>query len=250
VKDCSPALDELRRVKTQEEVAAMRRAGEAGAKAMVEAIKSSSPGVTEDELASLMTWVQRREGATGPAYLPIVGSGANANVLHYAAKSGVLDAGEGVLLDYAPEVDHYTSDITRSWPVDGKYSPRMAELYDVVLEAQLAGIAAVHPGGTIADVEKACSKVLNERGFGRLVLHGACHFIGMEVHDVGDYRALLEPGVAFTVEPGLYDREAGIGIRIEDVVVVTADGCEVITAGVPKSRAEVVALVGERGVLD
>jgi Xaa-Pro aminopeptidase len=250
VRDCSGQLDELRRVKTVAEVEAMRRAAEAGAAAMTEAIRSSSPGVTEDDLASLMTWVQRRAGATGPGYLPIVGSGPNANVLHYSAKSGVLDAGELILLDYAPEVDHYTSDITRSWPIDGKFSPRMAELYDVVLEAQLAGIAAVKPGGTIGDVERACRDVLVAHGFGDLILHGSCHYIGMEVHDVGSYSAKLEPGVAFTVEPGLYDTEAGIGIRIEDVVVVTKSGCDVITAGVPKSRADMTRLVGEKGVLD
>jgi len=250
VRDCSKQLDNLRRVKTKEEVAAMRRAAESGAKAMAEAIRSSSPGVTEDALASLMTWVQRQNGATGPAYLPIVGAGQNANVLHYSAKAGVLDAGELVLLDYAPEVDHYTSDITRSWPVDGKFTPRMTELYDVVLEAQLAGIAAVKPGATIMDVEKACAKVLRDHGFGDLIKHGSCHYIGMEVHDVGQFGAKLEPGVAFTVEPGLYDTEAGIGIRIEDVVVVTEDGCEVISAGVPKARDEIEALVGERGVLD
>lgn len=250
IRDCSKQLDELRRVKTPVEVDAMRRAAEAGAKAMAEAIRSSSPGVTEDQLASLMTWVQRQNGATGPAYLPIVGAGQNANVLHYSAKAGVLDAGELVLLDYAPEVDHYTSDITRSWPVDGKFTPRMEELYDVVLEAQKAGIAAVKPGGTIRDVEAACAKVLRDHGFGDLIKHGSCHYIGMEVHDVGLYGAKLEPGVAFTVEPGLYDTEAGIGIRIEDVVVVTEDGCEVISAGVPKERADIEALVGERGVLD
>ena len=250
VKDCSKQLDELRRVKTTEEVDAMRRAAEAGAKAMSEAIRSSSPGVTEDDLASLMTWVQRRNGATGPAYLPIVGAGTNANVLHYSAKSGVLDAGELVLLDYAPEVDHYTSDITRSWPVDGKFTERMAELYDVVLEAQLAGIAAVKPGATIADVERACSAVIKARGFSSLVMHGSCHYIGMEVHDVGDFGAELVPGVAFTVEPGLYDKEAGIGIRIEDVVVVTEEGCEVISKDVPKARAAIEALVAEAGVLD
>lgn len=250
LKDCSGPLDELRRVKTSEEIGAMRRAAESGAKAMNEVIRSSSPGVTEDDLASLATWIQRRAGATGPAYLPIVGAGANANVLHYSAKSGVLDAGELVLVDYAPEVDHYTSDITRSWPVNGKFSERMAELYDVVLEAQLAGIAAVKPGATIADVERACRQVIAERGFSDLIMHGSCHYIGMEVHDVGAFGAKLEPGVAFTIEPGLYDKQAGIGIRIEDVVVVTDDGCEVISKGVPKSRVEIEALVAEQGVLD
>ena len=250
VKDCTKAMDELRRVKVGPEIDAMRRASEIGAKAMSEAIRSTRPGLLEDQLGSLMTFVQRQAGATGPAYLPIVGAGHNANILHYAAAASTLDAGELVLLDYAPEVDHFTSDITRSWPVTGTFTPRMAELYDVVLAAQLAGIAAVKPGATIRDVERACSDVIRDAGFSEYVMHGACHYIGMEVHDVGVYNAKLEPGVCFTVEPGLYDTEAGIGIRIEDVVMVTADGCEVLSAGVPKTRPEIEALVREKGLLD
>lgn len=249
-RDCTPQMDELRRVKTEEEIAAMRRASEIGAASMAEAIRSTRAGLLEDQLASLMTFVQRQAGSTGPAYLPIVGSGPNANVLHYAAAASTLDDGELVLLDYAPEVDHYVSDITRSWPVSGTFTPRMAELYDVVLEAQEAGIAAVKPGVTIRDINAACNAVIRERGFMEYVQHGACHYIGMEVHDVGDYDRPLEPGVAFTIEPGLYDIAAEIGIRIEDVVVVTEDGCEVISAGVPKTRPELEALVREKGLLD
>ena len=250
VKDCSEVLARLRLVKTGEEVAAMRAAGRSGAAAMAEAIRSTRPGLREDDLEALMSFVQRREGATGPAYHAIVGSGPNALVLHYSALGRTMGAAEMLLIDYAPEHDGYTSDITRSWPTDGKFTPRMAEIYDAVLAAQKAGIAAVKPGGRIADVERACREVLDQRGMGKLVRHGACHLIGLEVHDVGDLRAPLVPGVAFTVEPGVYDPASGIGVRIEDVVVVTPDGCEVLTSGVPKEREEVAALVAERGLLD
>ncbi|MDP6518372.1 MAG: M24 family metallopeptidase, partial [Planctomycetota bacterium] len=155
-----------------------------------------------------------------------------------------------VLLDYGPELDHYTTDITRSWPVSGEFTPRMEELYDAVLAAQAAGIAAVRPGGTIADVERACARVLRERGLGKLIRHGSCHYIGLEVHDVGVYGEPLVPGVAFTVEPGVYESSTNIGIRIEDVVVVTANGCEVLTDLVPKDRKTITKLVAERGILD
>lgn len=249
-RDCTPQMDELRRVKTAEEADAMRRASQIGAASMAEAIRSTRPGLLEDQLGSLMTFVQRQAGSTGPAYLPIVGAGPNANILHYAAAASTLDAGELVLLDYAPEVDHYVSDITRSWPVTGEWTPRMAEMYDVVLAAQAAGIAAVKTGATIREVDAACTAVIRERGFGEFMMHGACHYIGMEVHDVGDYDRPLEPGVCFTVEPGLYDTEAGIGIRIEDVVMVTEEGCEVLSASVPRTRAELTALVHEKGLLD
>ncbi len=250
VEDMSAELDKLRQVKTPEEIAAMRRAARAGALAMAEAMRSTRPGVGEWEIESLMSWIQVREGATGPAYHGIVGSGPNSLVLHYSASGRTLKEDEVLLIDYAPEVDHYTSDITRTWPVSGRFSQRQAELYDAVLAAQKAGIAAVRPGIKLTDVEAACSEVLAKRGFQGLVRHGACHWIGMEVHDVGDYDSRLEPGMAFTVEPGLYEDATGIGIRIEDVVVVTPEGCEVLSHEVPKERDAVEALVEEQGVLD
>ena len=250
VKSLDSELFELRRVKTHEEIDAMRRAGRAGAIAMVEAIRSTRAGIGEWDLDALMGWVHQREGADGPAYHAIVGSGPNSLVLHYSASSRRLEADDVVLLDYGPELDHYTSDITRSWPVSGEFTPRMAELYDAVLAAQAAGIAAVRPGGTIADVELACAAVLRERGLGNLIRHGACHYIGLEVHDVGAFHKELVPGVAFTIEPGVYESATNIGIRIEDVVVVTADGCEVLTDLVPKDRKTLSMLVAERGILD
>jgi Xaa-Pro aminopeptidase len=244
VKNAAPILSEMRRVKTPEEIDAMRRAGRAGAIAMVEAMRATRPGVGEWELDALMTYVHRREGADGPAYYSIVGSGPNALVLHYSACSRVLKANEMLLIDYAPEFDHYASDITRSWPTDGVFTPRMQELYDAVLAAQEAGIAAVKPGKTLTEIESACRKVLQSHGFGKLMPHGACHYIGLEVHDVGNNGKTLEPGVCFTVEPGVYEPATGIGIRIEDVVAVTETGCEVLSAGVPKDRKTIVELIG------
>jgi len=119
-----------------------------------------------------------------------------------------------------------------------------------VLEAQLAGIAAVKPGGTIADVERACRKVLQDRGLAGLIQHGSCHLVGLEVHDVGGTREPLVPGVVFTIEPGVYEAASGIGIRIEDVVVVTAEGCEVLSRDVPKEREAIERLIAEKGMLD
>jgi len=250
VKDCAVLLSELRRVKTPEEIGALRRAGESGALAMIEAMRSTKPGVGEWQLDALMSFVQRNEGARGPAYHAIVGSGPNALALHYSASSRVLREHEMLLIDYAPEFDHYDSDITRSWPTDGEWTPRMIELYDAVLAAQEAGIAAVKPGATMGAIDAACRKVLDERGFGKLLLHGCCHYIGMEVHDVGAGDKPLVPGVAFTVEPGVYEQASGIGIRIEDVVVVTEAGCEVVSRLVPKDRATITKLVRSSGMLD
>jgi Xaa-Pro aminopeptidase len=171
-------------------------------------------------------------------------------VLHYTANDRRMQKGEVVLIDYGPEVDHYTTDITRSWPVEGKFTKRAAEFYDAVLEAQKAGIAAAKPGSSIQAVNAACDEVLRKHDLFRFKRHGACHYIGLEVHDPGDIGKTLVPGMVFTVEPGLYDSEAGLGVRIEDVVVITQTGCEVISDLAPKERAEVEALVQEEGILD
>jgi Xaa-Pro aminopeptidase len=250
VKDLSDTLVGLRQIKQPEEIAAMRAAGRSGALAMVEAMRSTRAGVGEWELEGLMSWVQIRNGATGPGYHGIVGSGPNSLVLHYSTSRRTLQPSEMILIDYAPEVDHFVSDITRSWPVDGAFSARQAELYDAVLASQAAGIAAVKPGIVLADVEKVCKDVLTERGLAEFIRHGTCHWIGLEVHDPGDYSAALVPGMAFTVEPGLYEPATGIGIRIEDVVLVTPEGCEVLSALVPKQRAEIEQLIAAQGVLD
>lgn len=250
VRELRPHLDALRLVKTPEEIDAMRRAARAGVAAMNEAVRSTRPGVGEWDLEALMSWVQITEGADGPAYHAIVGGGANSCILHYSANRRRIQDGEVVLIDYGPEVDHYTTDITRTWPANGRFSERQAELYDAVLDAQKAAIAAVKPGITLRDVSAAARAVLRERGLVQLMPHGVSHYIGLEVHDVGSYAAKLVPGVVFTIEPGVYEPETGIGIRIEDVVVVTEDGCENLTLGAPRERAEVERLVRSQGVLD
>jgi len=250
VEDITKVLWEMRLVKEPAEIDAIRRASKAGGLAIKEGIRSSRVGLGEWDLAALMSWVQQRHGAVGPAYSAIVGSGHNALVLHYNASARRMEEGEIVLVDFGPEVDHYVTDITRSWPVDGKFTPRAAELYDAVLEAQAAGIAAAKPGASLRDVDGACTAVLKAKGFGSLMAHSAVHWVGMEVHDPSAGDKTLRPGMVFTVEPGLYESDTNIGIRIEDVVVITEDGCEILTPECPKGRPEIEALWKEEGVLD
>lgn len=250
VQDATRKLYDLRLVKTPEEVEAMARAGRAGGLALAEAMRSTRPDLGEWELGALMTWVQQRHGADGPAYAAIVGSGVNALTLHYNTSNRRMRAGEVVLSDFGPEVDHYVTDITRTWPVSGSFSKRQAELYQAVLDAQAAGIAAAMPGATLSEVDQACAAVLKKRGFEKLMAHSAVHWIGMEVHDPGNRNRVFEEGMAFTVEPGLYETATGIGIRIEDVVVITKDGHRVLSDACPKQLEEVQGLVQERGVLD
>src|SRR5690349_8540023 len=210
VADMYDTLADMRRVKLPEELAALEQGGRVGAMAMVEAMRSTAAGRGEWELAAVMDFVHKREGAAGPAYDAIVGSGRNSCVLHYNTNRRRMQAGEVILIDYAPEFGHQCTDITRTWPVNGKFTERQAQLYDAVYAAQQAGIAAAKPGATIRDVDEACSKSMTEAGFGKLIRHGACHWVGLEVHDVGDYSKPLEPGCAFTIEPGLYEESTGI----------------------------------------
>jgi Xaa-Pro aminopeptidase len=250
VKDASPVLNAMRWVKEPAEVDAIRRASQAGALAIAEAMRSTRPGLGEWDLASLMSFVQTRAGARGPAYGAIVGSGPNSCSLHYLAAARRMQAGEPLLVDYGPEVDHYVTDITRTWPVSGRFEGRLKELYEAVAAAQQAGIAAVKPGASLADVDGAARAVLQERGVAALLNHGVCHSVGLEVHDPGPRGGKLEPGGVFTVEPGAYDTQLGIGIRIEDVVVCTQDGGEVLTSAVPTTIEEIEALMKQQGILD
>lgn len=251
VEDAYPDIARLRAVKTAEEADAVRRASVAAALAMNEAMRSCRPDLGEWELDALLTWIQARHGADGPAYAAIVGSGPNSLVLHYNFSARRMRAGEVVLIDFAPEVDHYVSDVTRTFPVDGTFTEEQARIYDAVLAAQRAGIDATRPGARLSEVEEACRDALKERGLVHLMRHGSCHSVGMAVHDPGfSRRQVLEPGMTFTIEPGLYDPETDIGVRIEDVVLVTEDGCEVLSDDTPKERDEIEALMAEEGVLD
>ncbi len=250
VEDITQPLRAMRMIKQQPEIEALRSASRAGALAMKEGIRSTRAGLGEWEIASLISWVQRRYGAAGDAYAAIVGSGGNSLVLHYQDSTRTMGDGEVLLVDFGPEVDHYVTDITRTWPVNGKFTARQAELYDAVLAAQAAGIAAAKPGGSLRGVNAACSKVLKDRGFGEFMVHSAVHWVGMEVHDPGVRIEKLEPGMVFTIEPGLYEQATAIGIRIEDVVAITETGCEVLTRDCPSERLAIEALCAESGVLD
>ena len=248
VKDLTPELWDMRVIKTDRELDAMRRASRSGALAIQEAIRSTRPDLGEWDIDSLITWQQRRFGATGPAYAAIVGSGVNSLVLHYNFSSRRMRAGEVVLVDFAPEVDHYVSDVTRTWPVSGVFSDEMIPIYDAVLAAQEAAIAQVKAGARMRDVSGAATKVLRERGY--QCPHGISHSVGMAVHDPGGLGKTLKAGMVFTIEPGVYDKATGIGVRIEDVILVTEDGCEILSADCPKEREAIEALMAEKGILD
>jgi Xaa-Pro aminopeptidase len=274
VRDVRAPLDDMRLVKDDHELAVMRRAARIAAAAHRRAMQATRPGRNEHEIEAELLYEFRRNGAQFPAYSPIVAGGANACVLHYVANDAPLAAGELLLIDAGCELDGYASDITRTFPVSGRFSAAQRAVYELVLEAQRAAIAAVRPGTPWNVPHDAAVRVLaqgmldlkllagtldealEKETYKRFYMHRTGHWLGLDVHDAGEYRAggawrPLAPGMALTVEPGLYIRAAAdvppalanIGVRIEDDVVVTAQGCEVITAEAPKAIADIEALM-------
>lgn len=253
--DLSPILDDLRWVKTAYEIERLRKSGRIGAEAVAEAIRATRPGMYEYELAAAAQYVSTRLGARD-AFLPIVPSGPLTIFLHYQDNRRQMLAGELVYMDYGSDWEYYTSDITRTWPVSGRFTAEQEKMYRCVLEARSAIIAAMKPGATVAGLQDAAEPIYEKHGYrqdflavGRYV----GHFIGLSVHDVGGIsgaaaRKPFVPGVVFNVEPVLQPAGKKIHIRLEDTVLITEDGAENLTAMVPAETEQVYALIQQRGV--
>jgi len=268
-------LHDMRLFKSRAELDMMRAAARIGAAAHVRAMRACAAGRHEYELAAEITHEFRRHNADH-SYQPIVGGGENACILHYRENDAALQAGDLVLIDAGCEYQSYASDITRTFPVNGRFTAAQRAVYDIVLEANLAAIAKVRPGNHWNEPHDAAVRVITQGlvrlgllkgrvptlekalAYKRYFMHRTGHWLGMDVHDVGDYKLgdewrVFEPGMVLTIEPGIYiphsvraapKRLRGIGVRIEDDVVVTRSGCEVLTSGVPKQAADIEALMG------
>lgn len=266
-------LHEMRLRKEPEELEQMRRAAALTAEAHEQVMRRLRPGLYEFEIEALIEWIFRRGGAAAPAYPSIVAAGANATILHYVRNDCRLAEGELVLVDAGAEYDYYCGDVTRTTPVGTQFEGRGRALYDIVLRAQLRAIESIRPGVRIDDVHRQAVGVLIEgllelrlisgdpeeirekELYKPFYMHRTSHWLGMDVHDAGNYKVagesrLLEPNMVLTVEPGLYignhiedvaPEWRGLGVRIEDDVLVTADGHEVLTAAIPKRIDEVEA---------
>jgi Xaa-Pro aminopeptidase len=247
IKNLSPLLDEMRRVKDAQEIERLHIAGKISALGLKEAIRSAGPGMFEYKLAALAEFVFAWHGASGPAFYPIVGSGPNSCVLHYSQNRRRMEAGEVVVLDFGSDYMYYQSDITRTFPVSGKFSEEQAGVYRVVLAAQKAALEKVRPGASFNDLNNAAREVLEHYGYAGYLTHAVSHYVGMSAHDVG-ISEIFEPGVVIAVEPGVYMPDKDLGIRIEDTVLVTDDGCEVLTKDAPKDIIEIEKLMSEKGI--
>ncbi|MEP6878358.1 MAG: Xaa-Pro aminopeptidase [Nitrosospira sp.] len=277
IYDIRLLLDEMRLFKSAEELQVMRRAAEISSGAHRRAMRKTRPGMSEYEVEAELLHEFRRHGAQAPAYTSIVAGGANACVLHYVENNARLNDGDLLLIDAGCELDGYAADITRTFPVNGKFSPVQRDLYQLVLAAQAAAINAVRPGHAWDAPHEAALRVLAQgfidfglchgsvdtvlqsEDYKRFYMHRTGHWLGLDVHDAGEYKRdgewrLLEPGMTLTVEPGCYVRPAdnvpghfwNIGVRIEDDVLVTETGCEVLTSAAPKTVAEIEELMQDR----
>lgn len=273
--DPATIVHEMRVLKTPEEIEVMQRAADIAAEAHVEAMKAARPGMKEYEIEALIEQIFRRLGAAAPAYTSIIGAGVNATVLHYINNDGELKDGDLLLIDAGAEYKGYASDITRTFPINGRYTKAQREIYDLVLEAQTSCVEMVRPGTTHDQLKSHSIEVLTkgmvrlgllkgdpaqlieEKKYEQFYMHGLGHMLGIDVHDVGRYyydkeSRALEPGVVMTVEPGLYinpntkdipEQYLGIGIRIEDDVLCTSNGPRVLTNKVPKKAEEIEQLM-------
>ena len=250
--DVKSALAELRLKKDAGELELIRKATDASIAAHLAAMHAMKPGMTEREISALMQYEFIRRGCERPAYAPIVGAGLNSTVLHYSEDSGPIAEGDLVVMDVAGEYSMYASDITRTLPANGKFTARQREIYDIVLGAQQAAIAAFQAGkSTIGrssadSLYKVAYDYINTHGthagrpLGPYFIHGLSHYVGLNVHDVGDGGAPLGPGAVFTIEPGIYIPEEKLGVRIEDIFYVDSDGKLInLSEKLPRTAEEV-----------
>lgn len=284
--DLHRVLDDMRLFKDGHEIALMRRAGQISAAAHVRAMRAAAPGRYEYEIEAELLHEFRRHGASGPAYGSIVAGGAHACVLHYRANSAALCAGDLLLIDAGAEYGSYAGDITRTFPVNGRFSPAQRAVYEVVLAAQHAALHAVRPGRSFNAPHEAALKVIAQGlidlglctgsrdevieagSYRQFYMHRTSHWLGLDVHDVGLYRdhdapvdargerpwRTLQPGMVLTIEPGIYIRPAdnvpeaywNIGVRIEDDALVTPAACDLLSTGAPTDPADIEALMADR----
>lgn len=252
-QDVTMTLTSLRTVKDAGEVALIRKAVDASVAAHLAAMKAVKPNVKEYEVSAVMQYEWTRRGCERPSYTPIVGSGHNSTVLHYSEDTATMKAGDVVVIDAAAEYSMYAADITRTLPINGHFTPRQKEIYEIVLGAQEAAMAAFQSGKSLLvgdsdaslnkaakDYIKAHGKDLHGQPLDQYFIHGLGHYIGLNVHDPGDYKTPLAPGMVFTIEPGIYIPEENIGVRIEDDFLVGADGKLIkLSAALPSKPEDV-----------
>ena len=248
IKNLTPVLDNMRWVKDAKEIAVMREGGLIGAHGIDEAMRVTKAGIYEYQVVAACDFIFENEGAQGPAYFAIAASGERGLSWHYNANNHLLKDGEVILLDYAPDYCYYTTDITRTWPVSGKFTDVQLKFYNCIKEAEEKVIAAMRPGVTEDSLEKIAKDIYIKHGLEKYWLNYIGHFVGMAVHDVGPYDKPFVTGVVYNVEPIIEDKDLKIHLRLEDTIVITATGSENLTRGTTVIPENIYRLMREKGV--
>jgi Xaa-Pro aminopeptidase len=256
LKNLAPQLSAMRQIKDASELALMQKAVDLSVDAHFAAMKMMHPGLFEYQVAARMKEIHEMGGCSRQAYAPIVGTGFNSTVLHYSALDSEIQDGDLVVIDVGGEYGGYAADITRTVPANGKFTARQREIYDVVLGAQNAALAATKPGAVLFGTKQSLQQIVTDyinthgqdkegRSLGRYYPHGVSHHIGLDVHDPGDRTRPLEPGMVISMEPGIYIPEENLGVRIEDDVLITKDGYQLMTARLPRTADEIEKIMSE-----
>jgi Xaa-Pro aminopeptidase len=257
LKDIRPSISDLRQIKSPGEIAFLTQAIELSLDAHFAAMRMMRPGLHEYQIAAKMVEVHAMGGSEAEGYAPIVGAGPNSTALHYDKLARNIEDGDIVVLDVGAQYSGYSADITRTLPANGKFTPRQREIYEIVLGAQNAALAAIKPGMDYCqkgsksvykiayDYINSHGKDLHGKSLGQYFIHGLGHNIGLDVHDPGEYCKPLEPGMVVTVEPGIYIPEENLGVRIEDDILITAEGYKFLSERLPRDPDEIEKIMAE-----
>lgn len=252
LKDTTRALAAMRQVKSPGEIALLQKAVDVSVDAHLDAMKRMHPGLYEYQVAARMEYIHQWGGCDREAYAPIVGAGIHSTMLHYDELSAQIKDGDIVVMDVAGECGGYAADVTRTLPANGKFTPRQREIYEIVLGAQNAALALLKPGVSVARLNQAAREYINAHGkdqhgqaLGPYFFHGLSHNLGLDVHDPGVPGRALEPGMVITIEPGIYIPEESLGVRIEDDVLVTPEGYQLLTARLPRDVEGIERMIAE-----
>jgi Xaa-Pro aminopeptidase len=254
VRDCSPFIWELRTIKSPAEISLLRKAAKIGVKAHTAMIQATRPGMYEYEVSAVLNYVMEKEGAQESAYGVIISSGENHPYLHYARHDRKLQDGDILVVDAGPDLDYYDIDITTTFPANGKFTPRQKEVYEAALAVHEANMKVYRPGLTAEQCRKEVEEILTKRGFDlskdyfKRLRGGFGHFVGMATHDVGGSPQVLKPGMVFANEPLIVYPSENLGVRVEDTILITETGCENLTAGIPRTVAEIEAVMKKEGI--
>jgi Xaa-Pro aminopeptidase len=254
VKDCSPMIWELRTIKSPAEIEVMRRAARVGVKAFNAMIRATRPSMYEYEVAAVWEYVAKKEGAEELAYNIIISSGENHPYVHYYKHDRLLKDGDFLVVDAGPVMNQYVTDITVSYPANGKFTSRQKEVYEAAKAVHEANMKVYRPGLTLDECRKEVNEILQKQGFDlskdyfKRLRPGFGHYVGLSVHDVGGGPATLKPGMVFANEPMVIYPDENLGVRVEDTVLITETGCEILTAGIPREVRDIEALMKKDGI--